>query len=844
MMDTISITINDIIIEAKKGITVLEAAQAAEIYIPRLCSHPDLPSSQDLKPVESVYQGNVQYMNEGTLTSETHEGCQLCVVEIEGKNELVTSCNTVIDENMKIWTDTPEINEFRQIKLKKILNKHPHACLTCAQQEGCSREPCSTNVPVEERCCPELGRCELQKVAEYIGIRDDTLRYKPQGIQILEDEPLFIRNYELCIGCTRCVRVCQDVKGVNALGFVFSNGEAIVGSMAPTLKESGCKFCGACVEVCPTGALSDKDILWAERESTLVPCRNTCPIGTDVPRYIRLIAEGKFGEAAAVIREKTPLPSVLGRVCFHVCETECRRSQLNDPIAICALKRFAIEHDTGIWQSKIEPTPATGKKVAIIGSGPAGLTAAYHLSRNGHSTTVFEAEPEIGGMLKRGIPEYRLPRESFLKDLKHIEDAGVEFKTNTIIGKHLSIENLQSQNYEAIFIAIGAQQAKKLNIEGIELTGVLWGLDFLTDVNQGIETKVGEKVLVIGGGGVAMDVALTALRLGGKQVQVACLESREEMPAHEWEIQEVIDENISLHCSWGPKRIVGSNDQVKKVELVRCTSVFDENNNFNPTFDENTTIDIESDCVILAIGQNTDLSVLGEETSVQITSGGLIRVNETDLASNLKGIFAGGEVIKGPLSVVEAIEMGRKAASSIDKYLGGEGNIDEAFIDQDIPNHWLGREEDFFDRSRVQMPYLPLTDRISSFNEIELGLNEKLAVEEANRCLRCDLRFNFSSVTFPPEKWLDFTKENIQRVPEVEGAFQLLDENKHIILIQGTPNLHQALEEQLNLKDKACYFGFGEDPMYTKKESELLQQFMQEFGRMPEGNEELDDDLF
>ncbi|MFX1282563.1 MAG: FAD-dependent oxidoreductase [Promethearchaeota archaeon] len=842
-METISISINGTKINVKKGITVLEAAEVSDIYIPRLCSHPNLTSSQNLKPVESIYRGDVEYKNDISSTLQTHEGCQLCVVKIEGTEEFVTACNTIIQENMIIWTDLPEIHDFRQERMMKILAKHPHACLTCAQQEGCSREPCSTNVPVEERCCPELGRCELQKVAEYVGIRDDTPRYKPQGIQILDDEPLFIRNYELCIGCTRCVRVCQDVRGVNALGFIFSNGETIVGSVKATLKESGCKFCGACVEVCPTGALSDKEILWAERENSLVPCRNTCPLGTDVPRYIRLIAEGKFGEAAAVIREKTPLPSVLGRVCFHICETECRRGQLNDPIAICALKRFAIERDTKVWESKVTTSPTTGKKVAIIGSGPTGLTTAYYLARNGHSTVIFEENSEIGGMLRQGIPEYRLPREIFENDLKYIRDAGVEFKTNIIIGKELTIEDLQ-QHYEAIFISIGAQQAKKLKIEGVELRGVLWGLEFLNDVTQGKKVQIENRVLVIGGGGVAMDVALTALRIGAKEVQIACLESREEMPAHEWEIQEVIDENITLHCSWGPKKIVGAKDQVEKIELVRCTDVFDENGRFNPRFDEATRKNIETDMVIMAIGQNPDLSLLEAETSVQISPSGLISANDSDLSTNVKGIFAGGEVIKGPLSVVEAIEMGRKAAISIDRYLGGNGNIDEALIEPDTPNPWLGREEDFSDRSRVQMPRVPLTDRITSFKEIELGLNEKMAMEEAKRCLRCDLRLHLSSVTLPPEKWLEFTLENIHKIPEIEGAFQLLDESKQIIFIQGTPNLRQALEEQLNTNEKAQYFGYEEDPMYTKKESELLQQFMHEFGRMPEGNEDLDDDLF
>ncbi|MHA2243505.1 MAG: FAD-dependent oxidoreductase [Candidatus Hodarchaeales archaeon] len=843
-METISITINDTRINVKKGTTILEAAQTSGIYIPRLCTHPDLTPSQDMKPVESVFRGDVQYKNDNSVPSDTHEGCQLCVVKIEGIEELVTSCNIVIEENMTILTDSSTIQEFRQERMTRILSKHPHACLTCAQQEGCSREPCSTNVPVEERCCPEFGRCELQKVAENVGIREDTPRYKPQGIQALEDEPLFARNYELCIGCTRCVRVCRDVRGVNALGFVYSNEETIVGSIAPTLKESGCKFCCACVEVCPTGALSDKDILWAERENTLVPCRNTCPLGTDVPRYIRLIAEGHFSEAAAVIREKAPLPSILGRVCFHGCEEECRRGQLNDPIAICALKRFALEHDTEIWKLKMTPSLATGKKVAIIGSGPAGLTAAYYLAKIGHSVTVFEASSETGGMLKKGIPEYRLPREIFYKDLKHIKDVGVEFKTSTIIGEQLTIEDLQSQKYDAKFVAIGAQQAKKLKLEGVELNGVLWGLEFLINVNQGNKVQLENRVLVIGGGGVAMDVALTALRLGANEVQIACLESRGEMPAHEWEIQEVLDENITLHCSWGPKKIIGVNDHVEKVELVHCTNVFDEKGRFNPTFDESTLKKINTDMVILAIGQNPDLSVLGAETSFQISPSGLINVNDRDLSSNLEGIFAGGEVIKGPLSVVEAIEMGRKAASSIDMYLGGSGNIDEVLIEPDTPNPWLGPDENFFDRTRTQMPCLPLTDRINSFDEIELGFNEKMAIEEANRCLRCDLRLDISSVFFPPEKWLEFSEEIIKKIPEIEGAFQLLDENKHVILIQGTLNLRQALEEQLNTNDKAHYFGYNEDPMYTKKESELLQLFMQKFGRMPEGNEDLDDDLF
>ncbi len=844
-MDTISITINGTKIEVKKGITILEASQDAEIYIPSLCAHPDLPSLVGLKPNEYIFQGNTRFKNENpTNSTQEHQGCLLCVVKIEGFEGLQTSCSTIVEEGMIISTESSEVQALRREKLKEILLKHPHACLMCAQREGCSREPCSPNVPVEERCCPILGRCELQKVAEYIGIREDTPRYRPQGRAIIEDEPLFIRNYELCIGCTRCVRVCRDVRGIEALGFIYSNGETIVGSVAPSLKESGCKFCGACVEVCPTGALTDKDILWAEREKLLVPCKNTCPLKIDVPRYIRLITEKKYAEAAAVVREKAPFPSVLGRVCFHDCELECRRNQLNDPIAICALKRFAMDHDNELWKPKLKMNPSTGKKVAVVGSGPSGLTAAYYLKILGHSVTVFEANSYLGGMLRVGIPEYRLPRNVLQKDLDYILSLGIDIQTDKVIGEHLSLNDLIEKGVDATFLAIGAQNTKKLNVEGSDLPNLLWGLNFLKKVNLGEEIKVTDNVIVIGGGNVAVDVALTAKRLGAKEVQLICLECREEMPAHEWEVQKAIDEGITLNCSWGPKRVIGSNGKVSEIELVHCDSVNDDNNLFNPIFDDSNTKFIKTDMVIMAIGQIPDLALLGSENKIKISHRGLIQTNEGTLETNIPGVFAGGEVTNSPGSVVDAIEMGRKAASSIDKFLGGNGEIETKFVEHDILNPWLGRDESFYDKPRVKMPLLSLEKRQSSFYEIELGFNEKLALEEANRCLRCDLRFDISPVVLPPQKWLELTTENIQNISETEGVIQILNKNQEIILIQGTQNIRLILEEQLATNSIACYFNYDEDPMYTKRESELLQQFMQEFGRFPEGNEDLDDDLF
>ncbi|MFQ6001336.1 MAG: FAD-dependent oxidoreductase [Anaerolineae bacterium] len=825
-----NLTIDHIEVRVDEGVTVLEAARSAGIYIPTLCYHPDLPPAPGMKPGEFIYRAGELVKN--TDSRRKYEGCRLCVVKIEGIEGFPTACDTPVVEGMVVYTDTPEVEALRRDNLMPILAQHPHACLTCAQQEGCSREPCSTNVPVEERCCPKFGYCELQKVAQYIGIKEETPRWVPTQMPIFKDEPLFDRDYNLCIGCTRCVRACRDLRGVKALDFVFDErGEVIVGSVGPSLRESACRFCTACVEVCPTGALMDRDLAVGDRQA-LLPCVQGCPVGMDVPAYVRFVAQGRFEEAATVIRQKVPFPSLLGRICFHPCEGLCRRGEVSEPMAICALKRFAAQYDTGPERAERVPT---GKRVAIVGSGPAGLTAAYYLARMGHGVTIFEAEAELGGMMRAAIPEYRLPQEVLEREIAGVTQ-GVEVSTETRIGEDLSLEDLKGE-YDAIFLALGAPLSRKLAIEGIELEGVLWGLEFLRAAKQGEGPKIKEKVLVIGGGNVALDVALTALRLGAKEVQLACLECREEMPAHEWEVEEAMDEGVVLNLSWGPRRILGDG-RVTGVELVRCSSVFDEEGRFRPCYDESVTSTIETDMVILAIGQASDLSFL--DSHLQTTRAGTISVDAESLQTSLPGIFAGGEVVSGPASVIEAIASGRQAAISIDKYLGGEGMLDESSLEVD-KDPWLGREEGFADRHRVQMPRLPLERRVKGFEEIELGFDEAQAIEEASRCLRCDLRLEISPVVFPPERWLPFDADNVSAVPEIEGVFQLLDEEKKVIYIQGAMNLRQDLEEQLLTQGKARYFIYEEDPLYTKRESELLQKFLGQHGRLPEGNDELED---
>jgi NADPH-dependent glutamate synthase beta subunit-like oxidoreductase len=841
-METVTFLVDNVEVKAEKGSTILEATRKAEIYIPSLCYHPDLPLSRRTKAGSVVYRGSEQI--EGDALEKEFEGCNLCLVEVEGQSDLVPACDTLVAEDMKVLTSTERVREARKEKLMRILAKHPHACLICAQKEGCTREPCSTNVPKAERCCSKFGNCELEKIAEFIGIREDTPRYVPANLPVIKDEPLFIRDYNLCIGCTRCVRACQELRGVKALSFVYRNGEAFVGSVKPTLKDSACKFCLACVEVCPTGALMDKDLKVGERELSLVPCEHACSAGVDVPRYVQLIAEGKYAEAAAVIHEKIPFASVLGHACARLCEKQCRSKEVNEPISICALKRFVADRDTKPWKQMVKKVAPTGKQVAIIGSGPAGLTAAYHLARLGHSVTVFDELPKLGGMMRYGVQEYRLPESVLEKDLEDILSVGVEVKMNTHVGEGLVLQALMSEGYDAVVVCVGLQRSRILKVEGSNSPDVLGGLDFLRDVRLGKEVKVKEHVLVIGGGNVAMDVALTALRLGAKQVEIACLEKHEEMPAFPWEVEQVIEEGIPVHNSWGVNRVVCEGDKVTGLEQIRCVSVFDQDGKFNPCYDESVTQTLKADMIIFAIGQASDLKGLDDTGALKLTPMGTVPVNDSTMETALKSVFACGDIVKGPASIVDAVAQGKKTAAAVDKFLGGSGNIDETFTATETPNPWLGREEGFAYKRRAVMPQLPVEQRRGNFAEVELGLDEKVAVEEAKRCLRCDLRLTMRQPTLPPEKWLKFDSQSIATVPESEGVFQLLDENKQVIFIKGTINLRKELIEQLAANQKAKYFLFEEAKMFTMRENELLQQYMKKHGKMPEQNVGIEEDLY
>jgi NADPH-dependent glutamate synthase beta subunit-like oxidoreductase len=497
------------------------------------------------------------------------------------------------------------------------------------------------------------------------------------------------------------------------------------------IDDAKCIGCGVCLNSCAMDVIRLNQFLIEKEEVS--PCRSACPAGVNMRGYIYLLTEGKIGEAMKLIREALPLPAITGHVCFHPCEKECARKEVDEAVNINALERYVADY----WlQEKAKPVQRIYlKKVAIIGSGPAGLAAAYDLVKMGYPVTVFEAQPSPGGMLRMGIPEYRLPENILNAQIDYIRGMGVDFKTGVTFGKDLTLSRLRKNEYEAILFAIGAQQSRKIEIEGAQMTDVLWGLDFLKIVKLQRKVKVKNRVVVIGGGNVAIDAGLTALRLGAKDVRIVCLECREEMPAHEEAIKTAMDEGIDISVSWGPKRMISEQGRVTGIELIRCLSVFDEAGRFKPSFDEKATRFIETDMVIFAIGESTDLSVLPREMK---TDSNHILADPMTLETSLPGVFAAGVAVSGPGSVVEAIASGKNAAVSIDRYLRGrdlkEGRDVEVNPVKKPPREGVEK------RPRQAIPLLPVDQRKSNFNEIKMGFGKDSAEQEGRRCMACGSR--------------------------------------------------------------------------------------------------------
>ncbi len=566
-----------------------------------------------------------------------------------------------------------------------------------------------------------------------------------------------------CCGCS-----CLSLRTAG----MFLNNDMVRSNYISHVDKEKCVACGECVQVCPVNALQLGQKICAEKqavkkredlpsntkwgsdkwnpdyrtnrknvlETGTSPCKTQCPAHISVQGYIKLASQGRYTEALELIKRENPFPAVCGRICPRTCESVCTRGDIDEPIAIDEIKKFIAEQDLN---SDTRYVPKRrheyGKKIAIIGGGPSGLSCAYYLAIDGYKVTVFEKQKALGGMLALGIPSYRLEKNVINAEIDILRELGVEFKTGIEVGKDISLDDLRKQGYEAFYLAIGAQSGRKLGVEGEDAEGVITGVDFLLDINLGNHVDMEGSVVVIGGGNVAIDVARTATRAGASKVDMFCLESREEMPALDEEIEEAMSEDVGVNNSWGPKRIITENGHVVGVEFKRCISVFDENKRFNPTFDEDEIKFVKADKVLLSIGQGIDWGGLLENSNMELNPNKTIKVDSFTLQTGEPDVFAGGDAVTGPKFAIDAIALGKEGAISIHRYVHPGQDL---IIGRDRREYRAFDKENLdlqgYDRlPRQRASHVDGAKAKTSFKDLRTTFTEEQVRKETERCLSC-----------------------------------------------------------------------------------------------------------